>query len=33
VQGRNTALLESLTDLPFTVARLAYLRDLDAAGL
>jgi hypothetical protein len=33
VQGRNTAPLESLTDLPLTVARLDYLRDLDAAGL
>jgi len=33
VQGRNTAPLESLPDLPFTVARLDYLGDLDPAGL
>lgn len=33
VQGRNTAPLESLPDLPFTVTRLDYLGDLDAAGL
>lgn len=33
VQGRNTAPLESLADLPFLVTRLDYLGDLDAAGL
>jgi hypothetical protein len=33
VQGRNTAPLESLADLPFTVTRLDYLGDLDATGL
>jgi hypothetical protein len=33
VQGRNTAPLESLADLPFTVTRLDYLGDLDPAGL
>jgi hypothetical protein len=33
VQGRNTAPLESLADLPFTVTRLDYLGDLDAPGL
>lgn len=33
VQGRNTAPLESLPDLPFPVSRLDYLGDLDAAGL
>ncbi len=33
VQGRNTAPLESLADLPFPVTRLDYLGDLDAAGL
>lgn len=33
VQGRNTAPLESLLDLPFRVTRLDYLGDLDAAGL
>jgi hypothetical protein len=33
VQGRNTAPLESLTTLPFSVTRLDYLGDLDAAGL
>ncbi|RSM82751.1 hypothetical protein DMH04_24315 [Kibdelosporangium aridum] len=33
VQGRNTAPLQSLLDLPFRVTRLDYLGDLDAAGL
>jgi len=33
VQGRNTAPLESLADLPFTVTNLDYLGDLDPAGL
>ncbi|RAS64780.1 hypothetical protein C8D87_105273 [Lentzea atacamensis] len=33
VQGRNTAPLESLPSLPFSVTRLDYLGDLDAAGL
>jgi hypothetical protein len=33
VQGRNTAPLESLTDLPFRITRLDYLGDLDPAGL
>jgi hypothetical protein len=33
IQGRNTAPLESLPNLPFTVTRLDYLGDLDAAGL
>jgi hypothetical protein len=33
VQGRNTAPLESLPNLPFTVTGLDYLGDLDAAGL
>jgi hypothetical protein len=33
VQGRNTAPLESLPMLPFSVTRLDYLGDLDAAGL
>ncbi|MGW1614917.1 hypothetical protein ACWCQZ_36850 [Streptomyces sp. NPDC002285] len=33
VQGRNTAPLESLAALPFSVTRLDYLGDLDAAGL
>jgi hypothetical protein len=33
VQGRNTAPLESLADLPFTITRLDYLGDLDPAGL
>jgi hypothetical protein len=33
VQGRNTAPLESLADLPFTATRLDYLGDLDAPGL
>lgn len=33
IQGRNTAPLESLKDLPFLVTRLDYLGDLDAAGL
>lgn len=33
IQGRNTAPLESLPDLPFTVTRLDYLGDLDPAGL
>jgi hypothetical protein len=33
VQGRNTAPLESLADLPFTVTRLDYLGDFDPAGL
>jgi hypothetical protein len=33
IQGRNIAPLESLPDLPFTVTRLDYLGDLDAAGL
>jgi hypothetical protein len=33
VQGRNTAPLESLPELPFTVTGLDYLGDLDAAGL
>ena len=33
VQGRNTAPLESLPNLPFSVTRLDYLGDLDAAGL
>ena len=33
VQGRNTAPLESLADLPFHVTRLDYLGDLDQAGL
>lgn len=33
IQGRNTAPLESLASLPFTVTRLDYLGDLDAAGL
>lgn len=33
VQGRNTAPLESLPQLPFPVTRLDYLGDLDAAGL
>ena len=33
VQGRNTAPIESLPDLPFPVTRLDYLGDLDAAGL
>jgi hypothetical protein len=33
VQGRNTAPLESLITLPFSVTRLDYLGDLDAAGL
>lgn len=32
-QGRNTAPLESLPDLPFTVTRLDYLGDFDPAGL
>jgi hypothetical protein len=33
VQGRNTAPLESLPDLPFTITHLDYLGDLDPAGL
>lgn len=33
VQGRNTAPLESLRDLPFTATRFDYLGDLDPAGL
>lgn len=33
IQGRNTAPLESLANLPFTATRLDYLGDLDAAGL
>ncbi|NED43496.1 hypothetical protein [Amycolatopsis sp. SID8362] len=33
IQGRNTAPLESLAALPFTVTRLDYLGDLDAPGL
>jgi hypothetical protein len=33
VQGRNTAPLESLINLPFTVTGLDYLGDLDPAGL
>ncbi|MFG1926383.1 hypothetical protein [Cryptosporangium sp. NPDC048952] len=33
VQGRNTAPLSSLKDLPFTVSHLDYLGDLDPAGL
>jgi len=33
IQGRNTAPLESLPDLPFTVTCLDYLGDLDPAGL
>jgi hypothetical protein len=33
VQGRNTAPLESLADLPFRITRLDYLGDLDPAGL
>jgi hypothetical protein len=33
VQGRNTAPLESLPDLPFTITRLDYLGDFDPAGL
>jgi hypothetical protein len=33
VQGRNTAPLEALRTLPFTVTRLDYLGDLDPAGL
>jgi hypothetical protein len=33
VQGRNTAPLASLPDLPFVVTRLDYLGDLDPAGL
>lgn len=33
VQGRNTAPLASLPDLPFAVTRLDYLGDLDPAGL
>lgn len=33
VQGRNTAPLKSIRDLPFTVTRLDYLGDLDPAGL
>jgi hypothetical protein len=33
IQGRNTAPLESLPDLPFTVTRLDYLGDLDPPGL
>jgi hypothetical protein len=33
VQGRNTAPLGSLQDLPFAVTHLDYLGDLDAAGL
>jgi len=33
VQGRNTAPLESLADLPFTVTKFDYLGDLDQAGL
>jgi hypothetical protein len=33
VQGRNTAPLESLANLPFVVTRLDYLGDLDAPGL
>jgi hypothetical protein len=33
VQGRNTAPLQSLPDLPLTITRLDYLGDLDPAGL
>lgn len=33
VQGRNTAPLEALRTLPFTVTRFDYLGDLDPAGL
>lgn len=33
VQGRNTAPLESLAELPFPVTHLDYLGDMDAAGL
>jgi hypothetical protein len=33
IQGRNTAPLESLPGLPFTVTRLDYLGDLDPPGL
>jgi hypothetical protein len=33
VQGRNTAPLESLANLPFRITRLDYLGDLDPAGL
>jgi hypothetical protein len=33
VQGRNTAPLESIHNLPFTATRLDYLGDLDPAGL
>ncbi|OIV38532.1 hypothetical protein BIV57_05200 [Mangrovactinospora gilvigrisea] len=32
-QGRNTAPLKSLTELPFTVIQLDYLGDLDLPGL
>jgi hypothetical protein len=33
IQGRNTAPLESVADLPFRVTRFDYLGDLDAPGL
>ncbi|MDA2812327.1 hypothetical protein O4J56_16925 [Nocardiopsis sp. RSe5-2] len=33
VQGRNTAPVKSVADLPFRVTRLDYLGDLDPAGL
>jgi len=33
VQGRNTAPLESIPELPFRVTRVDYLGDLDAPGL
>ncbi|MFI6172955.1 hypothetical protein ACIBCN_39685 [Nocardia sp. NPDC051052] len=33
IQGRNTAPLESLVDMPFIVERLDYIGDLDPAGL
>jgi len=33
VQGRNTAPLQSLADLPLRITRLDYLGDLDPAGL
>jgi hypothetical protein len=33
VQGRNTAPLEAIRDLPFTATRMDYLGDLDPAGL
>ncbi|WP_143060614.1 hypothetical protein [Amycolatopsis tolypomycina] len=33
IQGRNTAPLESVPDLPFRVKQFDYLGDLDAPGL